>query len=103
MRCQYRVSEFVAERFRWVSWDGEVVLYDKLTGGTHRLAFPTGIVLELVSAECQKSVGDLVSELNAVNSLSPISEDQLLPCLDTLCDLGLLTSIPCEAFQPLPR
>lgn len=103
LRCRYELSEGVAERFHWVAWDGEVVLYDGLTGDTHRLASPSALVLDALSNRIPKSVEDLIAELSVMRFGGLVSEYPLLSSIDALCDIGLLRSIPFEVIESLPR
>jgi hypothetical protein len=102
IEVRYVFAEFVTDRFRWVAWEGETILYDKLSGDTHRLAFPSGLILDLISNECPKSIEDLALELPTKRAVSSMSEDHLLTSLNALCDIGLLKSTSFENFQSLP-
>lgn len=46
-----RVLRLAADAFEWRSWNGEAVIYDAVSGDTHRLAHPSGQVLRALAQE----------------------------------------------------
>lgn len=99
----YRFEKLVTVHWIWVTWEGEVVLYEKATGDTHRLRFPAGLVLDACSGKSQQSIEDLALALPAFDTHRLITKDDLVSSIDALCQFALLKSVPFEDIQPLSR
>lgn len=102
--CRYQLdTKYGADRFCWVTWEGESVVYDRLTGDTHRLAYPSGFILDHASCTIPESIEDFVCKLRSNAACVQECEKQVVISINALCDLGLLKPVPFENFQPLPN
>jgi PqqD family protein of HPr-rel-A system len=83
---RYRVAP--GQQLRWRDWDGEVVLYNDLSGDTHLLtADALALLLALQEAPC--AIGVLADLFGAADT------EGLQAMLDELAGLALIELLPC--------
>lgn len=101
MELIYRLPNETKAQFNWVSWDGEAVLYNSLSGDTHRLILPAGYVLKLLESTPSDS------SISADKLLQSLPDDcstlfhEVEELLMALCSIGLLKKISIEDRRPL--
>lgn len=92
------VFSLAADAFEWRSWHGEAVIYDALSGDTHRLAYPSGHVLDALrdepggaeAAHLSRRIGE-----SAGTDAAP--GDALAAALDALVELGIVEETGVDA------
>jgi PqqD family protein of HPr-rel-A system len=64
---------------RWREWDGEYVVFDESTGGTHLLAAASGAVLILLGAQpsplCERDIAKALGSLTTSADNDVMSND----------------------------
>jgi PqqD family protein of HPr-rel-A system len=95
-------------RLHWREWDGEFVVYDDVSGDTHRLNALSAKTLEIVAVS-GVSLGPLTEQL-ALELALPLDDNlrsQVTEVLARLSDTGLIDILPNDhrsgASQAGPR
>lgn len=99
----YRFPKEAKAQFSWAYWDGEAVLYNSLSGETHRLLVPAGHILRYIESnpsDCLISADKVTHSLPEHYS-APLSVVENL--LAALCLIGLLKNSSIEDRRPLSR
>lgn len=101
MELIYRLPNETKAQFNWVSWDGEAVLYNSLSGDTHRLMFPAGHILKLLESTPSDSSISAGKLLQLPPDDCSTLFNELEELLTALCSIGLLKKISIEDRRPL--
>lgn len=88
--------------WRYVCWDGDVVIYDVASGDTHRLEQPAGDIVTLLS---HAKNGLNLPQIAAALPVTPSPEltkggTALESSVAALCDIGLIAPVSFE--NPIP-
>ena len=78
---------------RWRCWDGDYVVYDPLSGHTHKLDLVTGTVLESIAggSHCTEDICALVADFLEVGDAARVVSN-VGTILNRLEEIGLVES-----------
>ncbi len=88
-----------ADEFEWRCWDGEALIYDDRSGDTHRLARPSGLLLERLARTPEglprEALARDVAGQSAGDETSDPGDEAFVHALEVLVELGIVDQ---EAF-----
>ncbi len=86
------ISVAQSSRFSWRHWDGELVLYDDLSGVTRLIEGPVGTILEILTEIAPTTRSGLGRHIEAVLDVPMDVDHQNMvnDALRTLIDYGLV-------------
>lgn len=100
MSVTYCLPNEATTQFNWVSWDSEAVLYNRLSGDTHRVMAPAGHVLKLIASDTCENFFSADTLLKSLPDDFSTTLDQVEALLAALCLIGILKSSPIEDCRP---
>lgn len=91
--AQY-VHRLRADDFEWRCWGGEALIYDDRSGDTHRLARPSGLLLERLARAPEglrrEALARDVTSQPAGNAASDIGDEAFDHALEALLEMGIV-------------
>lgn len=85
--------------FIWHCWEGCAIVYDTISGNTHRISAPAALILEAIEREQCDSKLSLLAEVQQTAGHA-VDQEKLNSVTDALLSLGLITDIPLEDSRP---
>lgn len=101
MDFTYCLPNEARTRFNWVCWDGEAVLYNSLSGDTHRVVAPSGHILTFVESDKSETFRSASVLLKSIQADCSTTLSEIEELLSVLCTIGLLKKTPIEDCRPL--
>lgn len=102
MSFTYCLPNEARTQFNWVSWNDEAVLYNNLSGDTHRALSPGGHILKVFESAQDEIVITANELLKSMPDTYPSTLSEVEELLSALCSIGLLKKNPVEDCRPLP-